>query len=160
MDPGKRPTCWSVWTLQRTYRGSQQVIVQIHRLTRGSLWKSQPDESAATPDEAEIGWKLANMNSASIFLSLLLFFFYSFTPFPCVKSKLFSSHLLPSLKFDTSGGCVPHSDWHRAAERAPLLPPSLPTISFLFGGESDSLLPRDSAAVMCSFRLACQPPFN
>lgn len=33
-------------------------------------------------------------------------------------------------------------------------------LPFLFQGERDSLLPRGSAAVMCSFRLACQPPFN
>lgn len=38
--------------------------------------------------------------------------------------------------------------------------PPHPLLSFLFHGESDSLLPRDSTAVMCSFRLACQPPFN
>lgn len=52
----------------------------INCLTRGCLRKSQPDKSAATPDEAEIGWKLANMNSTSISISSLFFLLLFYSP--------------------------------------------------------------------------------
>lgn len=74
----------------------------INCFTWRSLWKSQPDKSPS-PDEAEIGWKFANMNSDR---------FPSLWP-PRVWSELFSSHLSPSLKFDMKGRCVVHSDSYK-----------------------------------------------
>lgn len=84
-DAKKRLTFWTVPPPSRLDRW---VIVESERraincLTRGSLWKSQPDKSAATPDEAEIGWKLANMNSTSIFS-----FLHSFTPLPLREEQI------------------------------------------------------------------------
>lgn len=154
---------FSICTVQNVRRGSER----LERVTVDSdggrsivslgvvLRKSQPDKSASPPRWSR-NWVEVGEHELHIdfyFLTFFFFSFYSFTPLPCVKSKLFSSHLLPSLKFDPSWGCVPHSDWHRRP-RAP------PAFLFSFGESAIAFCHGGSAAVMCSFRLACQPPLN